>query len=586
MEANLYDQPAQAKFLNTYVPIDFNELYRVGSTQKEAVEKAQTELGSQLQKWSEFYSPSARDTQSYYDLTIKKLAPTIQEMASNSDLLKSAEGRAKLQSMINSVDYQKLGQLKQSREGLLQRQQINQKLMLEGKYNPNWHKVNFTDYDTLDPTQGVFNDLSPLAYKSEVDLVKPYVDNLKASFIENRGGFEYSGVSTERTDQELMKMENLSSIQNTPEYAKHMEVLMSQGLTPEQAENQLNNTLLTAGREFAYQTRERDPWWMRSMELQHKEAMAAKKATKYERDKYIDNLTTLLDTDSKKSMLNRFSGLPASQLNKIISGEEQLTPELKQKVDANMDPNVIRSKVKKGYDDIVTNTGKHSSGINYVLDIFSNNISPTASDIYSKTGASEQITSNTYRANNSRNFLLADRLAYSILGTSRSNEIAPHGYSHLPRKQQEKAVKETISRDKFKNDWESGEKFTDFIIKGETKQVTDGDNLYHLKYAYIPVEQFSGYTEEELKNLGGTKVTMKEDVLSENAQYDYEGELVKTTSNTKHGKKEYMRVQVATEIPKAGEQATAADNLYSKKTMSISSKLQDQQVEQSQDERI
>jgi hypothetical protein len=88
-------------------------------------------------------------------------------------------------------------------------------------YNPLWHDVDFTNYNTVD--SGIFNDISPLAYKSEVDLVRPYVDNLKASFMGVKDGWIHQGVSTYRTDYEIQR--NLSSIQNTPEYQKHLEVL-------------------------------------------------------------------------------------------------------------------------------------------------------------------------------------------------------------------------------------------------------------------------------------------------------------------------------------------------------------------------
>ena len=40
MAANMYDQAAQAQFINTYVPINFGELYRIGAAQKAAVDEA------------------------------------------------------------------------------------------------------------------------------------------------------------------------------------------------------------------------------------------------------------------------------------------------------------------------------------------------------------------------------------------------------------------------------------------------------------------------------------------------------------------------------------------------------------------
>ena len=65
--ANRYDRAAEAPILNTYVPINFDQLYRVGAAQREAVDKAAQDLSTNVQKFGEFYSPSAIDTQRFYD---------------------------------------------------------------------------------------------------------------------------------------------------------------------------------------------------------------------------------------------------------------------------------------------------------------------------------------------------------------------------------------------------------------------------------------------------------------------------------------------------------------------------------------
>jgi hypothetical protein len=127
--------------------------------------------------------------------------------------------------------------------------------MLSGKYNPLWHEVDFTNYNTLDSE--VFNDVAPLAYKSEVDLVKPYVDNLKPEFIRQEGAYDWRGVSSERTDQEIAN--NISAIYNTPEAQKHIQVLIQQGYTRKQANALFANRIYRAGREFAYEDRELNP---------------------------------------------------------------------------------------------------------------------------------------------------------------------------------------------------------------------------------------------------------------------------------------------------------------------------------------
>ena len=101
----MYDQAAQAQFLNTYAPINFGELYRIGAAQKQAVDEAAQQFSNQLQKFGEFRSPSRVDTQNYYNLTIgrRDFQDAINQMISNPDYMKDSANRAQLQSLINSV---------------------------------------------------------------------------------------------------------------------------------------------------------------------------------------------------------------------------------------------------------------------------------------------------------------------------------------------------------------------------------------------------------------------------------------------------------------------------------------------------
>lgn len=255
MATNRFDKPIESEYISQYTPIPFEQLYAIGKANNERVDKAYQDLGNQFTKWSEFRSPSAVDTKRWYDLTVGAGQDIVNKLAANPDLIKTAEGRSLIQSFINTRPYNELSQLQQSKEGLLQRQKVNQQLMLSGKYNPMWHDIDFTNYNTLD--SGVFNDVAPLAYKSEVDLVKPYVDNLKPGFIRQEGAYDWRGVSSERTDQEIAN--NISAIYNTPEAQKHIQVLIQQGYTTEQANALFANRIYRAGREFAYEDRELNP---------------------------------------------------------------------------------------------------------------------------------------------------------------------------------------------------------------------------------------------------------------------------------------------------------------------------------------
>ena len=340
MATNRFDKPIESEYISQYTPIPFEQLYAIGKANNERVDKAYQDLGNQFTKWSEFRSPSAIDTKRWYDLTVGAGQDIVNKLAANPDLIKTAEGRSLIQSFINTRPYDELSQLQQSREGLLQRQKINQQLMLSGKYNPLWHEVDFTNYNTL--VSGVFNDVAPLAYKSEVDLVKPYVDNLKPGFIRQEGAYDWRGVSSERTDQEIAN--NISAIYNTPEAQKHIQVLIQQGYTPEQANALFTNRIYRAGREFAYEDRELNPLSKIYKEAGQQTAQKPFRLTEsiattggdafklgtqaYIANKYRDQINSLTDQYNKavESNDNLSANIFKEQLRKIYNESNSYTP--------------------------------------------------------------------------------------------------------------------------------------------------------------------------------------------------------------------------------------------------------------------
>lgn len=577
--ANRYDRAAEAPILNTYVPINFDQLYRVGAAQREAVDKAAQDLSTNVQKFGEFYSPSAIDTQRFYDASIGQVKDLITEAASNPDALKDANFRSRLNSRIANLDYSTLSNLRQSREGMLARQKANQELMMRGMYNPLWHDVDFTNYDTS--AAGTFNDVAPLAYKSEVDLVKPYVDNLKSEFIGMQNGWIRTGVSTERTDAELMQ--GLSSIQNTPEYAKHLEVLQRQGMSPEQAEQYLNQRLITAGREFAYENRERDPWYIKSMELQARYGGRDQAS--------LNNLTTLVHRDARRKILENFSGLNPTQIDQVLSGDlTGVDGKTLKIVNNNLDSNNIRRLLSNSFNEVYKQSGNNiDAGINYILDVMSTPLSDSAADAYASLGTTKKIGEGTYQAQDSRNFVLADDIALSMTGDNRIlkhiEETPGKGERGVP-----KSAKGTIARAKFVKDWKSGNKFHDFIIEGDTKAVTNGNQVYQIKYAYIPKDQFnkSDYPDDESIRLAGGQVVTLGDMQMSNTirRESEEGEPVSISTNVRDKSKEYVRVKIGSRIPSRGEAAITSDARYSKKTRGLRGETIDTQNILSEQERM
>lgn len=250
MATNRFDKPVESEYISQYTPIPFEQLYAIGKANNERVDKAYRDLGDKFTKWAEFRSPSAVDTKRWYDLTIGQGQHIVNELAANPDLIKTAEGRARIQSFINSRPYYELSNLQQSRDNMLKRQEMNQKLALAGRFNSLWHDVDFANYDTRD---GIFSDISPLAYKSERELVEPYLNNLESSFIESDGMYDYFGISPERVRRQLQY--SMSDIYNTPEAQMHVQSYIKQGFTPEQAQKMFITRVYNAGHEFETRNR-------------------------------------------------------------------------------------------------------------------------------------------------------------------------------------------------------------------------------------------------------------------------------------------------------------------------------------------
>lgn len=512
MATNRFDKPIESEYISQYTPIPFEQLYAIGKANNERVDKAYQDLGNQFTKWSEFRSPSAVDTKRWYDLTVGAGQDVVNKLAANPDLIKTAEGRSLIQSFINTRPYNELSQLQQSREGLLQRQKVNQQLMLSGKYNPMWHDVDFTNYNTLD--SGVFNDVAPLAYKSEVDLVKPYVDNLKAGYIRSDGSYDYSGVSTNRTDEQIAK--NISAIYNTPEAQMHINALVRQGFTPNRARALFTDRIYRAGREFAYEDREANEF----AKLEYSNRLKAARTSQN-----VSNEGPWYLTDSLEyTGLQKFNNARNYYLSNNPNYEK-----LKSDINSN-DPVVreIASKQLRSLADSATPYNmfrdimrKYSTEKDGKLQITNTDIDYAVNDIFNNFG---------YTVRNSK---LNDLLSSTIQGITENEQSTPLGrrkiisggenLNLMSRVVSEIAGFEAVdpNRNKVINALKGG-KFNNMILLNNDNMITipvvkNGQpstaNLQRIKVAISEDDiKNAGLTEDDMKKAGATIQTSKQSI--------------------------------------------------------------------------
>ncbi len=181
---NRFDQIAPLQFIDTYAPLPINELYQIGRQQLDRIDESNRQIADNFKQWAQFRSQSQVDTDAFYNETIGKVSPLIDELVLNPDLRKSAEGRAKIQNMLNyGIDYGALSMLQQSADNLNKRAQIVAEMQAQGVYNPYWDDINMSAWDTLGSGQ-IMTDMAPLQYKSIQQISDPY--SVRALFRKSR----------------------------------------------------------------------------------------------------------------------------------------------------------------------------------------------------------------------------------------------------------------------------------------------------------------------------------------------------------------------------------------------------------------
>ena len=574
MAANRFDQAAQMPVINTYVPIDFDQLYRIGATQKAAVDQAAKEFGAALEKFGEFYSPSQVDTNNWYNLTInrKDIQDLLNRMTTDPDAIKDAGFRSSLAGAINRTDYAALSRLRQSREGLLQRQEANQKLMLAGRYNPLLHDVDYSNYNTL--ASGIFNDVSPLPYTSVVEMVKPYVDNLEDSFMGVQNGWIHRGVTPERTDQQIHA--NWSNIVNTPGYSQNLELIMRQNpnMSAQQAVDVLNSQIILAGREFTRDNAERDPWSL----------YVAKKQYEYAHDpdqqSAMKNLTDLVHDDLKRQFrlnITQNSSIdPELRMRFINQGfvgmnaeeRKQIEPLLNTQSIIENNLNLFRGQVPK-YEGNVYAAAR---------DVAMNSSRPLgleAASIYTKQAAAtdKQYSDGSYEVSNIKNFVPLDQIGFNMSGITEENRqgITKHANWDLLNK-----------RNKL---WNSQDIQAKVLPGGHA--ISDNYDAFNVSYLYMPYKQVNKYMNDaDIVLSGGEVVTRSFDEISTSRtdKFDYAGNPDGSTVVTRGKSEPYVRFPVASLIPNEGQAAMEADAVYNK-YISLSSGTKDTQAAKSQRDR-
>lgn len=330
-EVNRYQNPANAEFINYYAPLPFNELFQVGTAMAGRADKARKDLAEYTEKYSKFRSPSQLDTQQYYDLTMGRIKPIVDNLVSNPDMIKTAEGRAQLAGAINAVDYASLSNLEQSRDAMLQRQELERQLSAKGQYNPYWHGIDYTNYDTS--RAGIFDQLTLTPYQSIKESTDPYFNALKDSYLKKSNGvWTWTGVDMNALNDTAAR--NVNAYATSQVGQMHLKEAIARGwTTPEKAMDWLQEQMVQSNKEYLRENKTLDPLYELNMKLAAQRARAA-------------------SSKSGKGTTDEDGFSKAQQINTTLN---------KKNIDMMLNDRITPS---KGFSDYLTTLGKASENAN------------------------------------------------------------------------------------------------------------------------------------------------------------------------------------------------------------------------------
>lgn len=538
MAANMYDQAAQAQFINTYAPINFGELYRIGAAQKQAVDQAAEQFTTQLQKFGEFRSPSRVDTENYYNMTIGRedFQNAINQMVSNPDYMKDASNRAQLQSLINSVDYAALSQLKESADYQRMGLQTRAKMKAEGRLKDSWDKSDIANYDTLG-TGKIFDDITPVAYMNLNELSTPYFNDLKPGFLgtDYVNGTRYIVTGNNMEDLMAVATAKFNDLIDTPQGQKYFEeyLAMNNGdanAAKSQFINAVAQSQIDRTRRPKYDV---DPAFIEQL----KYSLKAKAAGASNTSNVLPDLSRILATTTVQNNLAVLGGLTPEERSAVASG--QANSEIYQKASRNMSNNLK----------VAWNSLSKASGINSasrkLLDMISQPLSKEVDTSLLVEGGGEVLGKDAKLTNSTANMTLGADMTFGLLGYE--NGALGYAMSNMQNASDEKQKKawkdRSVAMATIQQAWYN-DQFRDVIVKGSGQVLSDNNEVYHKRKVYIPIDQlrnigFESISKGDFSKLIGSKVVSLGDIIDKQQieikqEYDPEtGEVLKGETTKK-----------------------------------------------------
>ena len=220
MALNLYDNPAKYNPIRKYQPLPVQELYTMAMNRQKEIDASLNRVNEQVQKFSEFSSPSDLDTSNYHAMSTDLVADIINEAADNPDLLTNSDWHRRANKVIAGLPYAKMARLRQGAKSLETYIENRARLQRDGLYKLEWDDYkDIKNYDTLN--RGILDQLSPMEYKPMENIVMPLLKDLQETYLGSKDAYtDVYGVTEDHIRRTID--DNLDSLLNNPQFMRHM----------------------------------------------------------------------------------------------------------------------------------------------------------------------------------------------------------------------------------------------------------------------------------------------------------------------------------------------------------------------------
>lgn len=239
---------------------------------KQMYEKGEQAIKDFDEEYGDFFTPIKKDQQ-WYSEKIGGIQQRIKDMYDQGiDPIRSSEGRAEVQRLINSIPKGIMSQLRASAEIGKEFVKSRKKLNESGLYNSDFQKYinngkSIDDWSTIE--DGMWDVASATPYEDLTTFSNPQFDELKPSqWSFNKDGIKYKQEGITKDDLLRVAKENFADLITSPQGSFLYNKLLKQTDNPDEAQRIFNDMIAGSQTRRLYSTDAQiDPDWFKLQKL-------------------------------------------------------------------------------------------------------------------------------------------------------------------------------------------------------------------------------------------------------------------------------------------------------------------------------